>query len=203
MGPPRNPGGASRVASAGRGRAHARHVGVEQPAPLGLLPAAPRRPGAGAGGTAGGVPAPCRRPPQPQPGTQLTGQGRAPHRGPAPGGALRAPLFPGAGGLLPAPVREARRLCPGMSGGAGWDEGASLPATPWHGGKTGMDRAWWERRGAPRTAPAAELRRLAPGTCKGRWVPHGWTPSWGQWWGRRSPSRALPYATTRTRARSV
>lgn len=80
VGPPRNPGGASRVASAGPGRAHAGHVGVGEPAPLGLLPAAPRRPGAGAGGTQGGLPALRRRPPQPQPSTQLAGQGRGPHQ---------------------------------------------------------------------------------------------------------------------------
>ena len=56
---------------------------------------------------------------------QLAGEGRGPHQGPAPGGALRASLLPSAGtgvgwgDLLPAPVREAWRLCPGMSGGAG------------------------------------------------------------------------------------
>ena len=48
------------------------------------------------------------------------GAGTAPS--PAPGGALRASLLASAGtrrgSLLPAPVREARRLCPGMSGGA-------------------------------------------------------------------------------------
>lgn len=43
------------------------------------------------------------------------------------------------------------------------EERASLLAKPWHGGKTGMGRRWWERRGA-----SGELRpSLAPETGAG------------------------------------
>lgn len=95
VGSPGNPGGASRKASAGRGHAHERHVGVEEPAPRGLLSAAPRRPAAGAGGTAGGVPAGRRRCREPR-SAPAGRRGAGPHRGLAPGGALHARLLPGA-----------------------------------------------------------------------------------------------------------
>lgn len=51
-------------------------------------------------------------------------------------------------GLLPAPVREACRLCREMAGAAGGNERASLLAKPRPAGKTGMDRDRWESRGA-------------------------------------------------------
>lgn len=184
VGPPGNPGGASGVASAGRGRAHEGHVGVDEPVRRGLLPAAPPRPGVRARGTAGGVPAPRRRHPQPSPGTLRAGQGRGQHPGPTPRGALLTGLLPGA--WAPSRLRcgKPRRLCPGMAKGAG-------------GGPRGFQtQAWakdWDGQrsvggpwGFEGTAPVAELRRLAP--------------SWGHWSGRRAPSCALPYASPRTRA---
>lgn len=81
----------------------------------------------GAGGAAGGVPAPR---PSRVPSRQAGGG-----KGPKPGAWRRSPRASllRCPGLLPAPVREARRLCPGMAGDAGW-EGRGFP--------TGRSLAW-------------------------------------------------------------
>lgn len=50
------------------------------------------------------------------------------------------------------------------------------------------------------TATHSRAQESGAGDWRGRRVPRGWTPSWGHWSGRRSPSSALPYACTRTQA---
>lgn len=93
-------------------------MGVEEPAPQGLLPAAPRRSSAGAGGTASGVPAPCRRYPQlrtqqAQPGTGTVAQRLV---------ELSTRVS------FPMPGWEAKWLCPEMPGDVG--RGRRLPNWP-------------------------------------------------------------------------
>lgn len=83
-------------------------------------------------------------------------------------------------GLLFTPVREARRLCPGMAGGCGRGR-KGLPHWPNPGLKdhwAGQEPvgALWSFKG---TAPAAERLRLVRGAGAGRCVPRGWTPSCG------------------------
>lgn len=143
VGPRRNPGGASRVASAGLRRAHEVHVGVGEPAcrasflqrRSGQVPALAER-------RAGRLPrAPARHPAGRQ------GAGTAPR----PGAWRRSPraALLGCLGLLLAAVREARRLCPGMAGGAG-AVGRGFP--------TGQTLAWGVAGWAGAGGSAVELQ---------------------------------------------
>lgn len=143
VGPRRNPGGASRVASAGLRRAHEVHVGVGEPAcrasflqrRSGQVPALAER-------RAGRLPrAPARHP------AGRRGAGTAPR----PGAWRRSPraALLGCLGLLLAAVREARRLCPGMAGGAG-AVGRGFP--------TGQTLAWGVAGWAGAGGSAVELQ---------------------------------------------
>lgn len=143
VGPRRNPGGASRVASAGLRRAHEVHVGVGEPAcrasflqrRSGQVPALAER-------RAGRLPrAPARHP------AGRRGAGTAPR----PGAWRRSPraALLGCLGLLLAAVREARRLCPGMAGGAG-AVGKGFP--------TGQTLAWGVAGWAGAGGSAVELQ---------------------------------------------
>lgn len=158
VGPRGKPGGASRVASAGLGRAHEGHVGVEElarrgPPSCSAAAAACRRWRYSGWGT-------C---PAPQPGTQRTGLGLGRDRGRAPGGALLARLST----LVSGPSTRCGKLGGFVREWLGMraaEEGAS--AKRWRGGKTGMGRHRWEHRGASEELPPAERQRLAPGPAR-------------------------------------
>lgn len=172
VGPRGNPGGASRVASAGLGRAHEVHVGVEESAPRGLLPAAPRRPGARAGETAGGVPA---RRPSPAPSRQASDA----HRSEAQRLEALSARISSLGSRPPS--RSGAGSLSALSGN-GWGCGRERKGFPtgqtpacgkdWDGQRP-VGKSW----GFNGTARGAESRRLAPEIGAGRQAPLGCTPS--------------------------
>jgi hypothetical protein len=157
VGWPGNPGGASPVASAGGGRAHEGHVGMEEPAPPGLLPAAPWR-----GRNSGWGACPVRAAPAAlAPCPAVKGQGRGRCGGPTPGGALHARLCRDARAFFPfqcGTVREAGGFVLGYMGVRTGDEGASQVSKSLARGKDWMDTDQWERLGASRETGAGDPR---------------------------------------------
>lgn len=133
--------------------------GCGEPAPLGLLPAALR------GGRVPALEEPRKRSPcaggsplSPSPAPSW--QARAgPAPSPAPGGALCASLLASAGtgwggGSFPRRCGKPSGFVRGCLGARKGDEGTSLPARPWHGGKLG----WTEPGGSTKGLRKAALQ---------------------------------------------
>lgn len=206
VGPRGSPAGASRAASAGRGRAHEGHVGVDEREPRGLLPAAPpagsrRRSNGGRGagragaapcGQAGGGDGPEALRPEAR-SARLSS--RAP--GPPPGSAAESPA------ALSGDGPRCGRRAEGLPS-PGTERGGGLGRTETSGTAAGL-RGTGIRTGAPETdagtprglrVPRGGLRAGVSGAAAGRRRVRALTP-------HQDPSSYLSPAGAALGARGV